>query len=219
MARNNDIYRVPAELRQDYNLLVQKANRQIMKNLKFIQKEDIKDHRVHEALLGAQVDHANWHTQKTPFSRSVVFRSRTTEDGRKITAEQQFKSYMRTLERYSERNIEEVREGYYKNIIKSLTTLAIETGNLDEKGKLPANLARRIKNLSTEQLIHFFDDDPTERIEGLRWGSDDYEGADMEQFVDVTVGHLKALRQIYPKPRKPRSDKGKKRGPRKPKKK
>ena len=219
MARNNDIYKVPAELRQDYNLLVQKANRQIMKNLKYIQKEDIKDNRVHGALLGVKVDHASWHTQKTPFSRSVVFRSRTTEDGRKITAEQQFKSYMRTLERYSERDIEEVREGYYKNIIKSLTTLAIETGNLDEKGKLPANLARRIKNLSTEQLIHFFDDDPTERIESLRWGSDDYEGADMDQFIDVTVGHLKALRQVYPKPRKPRSDKGKKRGPRKPKKK
>ena len=217
MAKNNDTFRVPAELRKDYNLLVQKANRQIMKNLKYIQQEDIKDQRVHEALLGVKVDHSNWHTQKTPFSRSVVFKSRKTEDGRTITAEQQYKSYVRALERYSERDIEEVRDGYYKNIIQALTTMAIETGNLDEKGKLPANLARRIKNLSTEQLIHFFDDDPTERIEGARWGSDDYEGADMEQFIDVTVGHLQALRKLYPKPRKPRSDKGKKRGPRKPK--
>lgn len=218
MARNNDIYKVPKELRQDFSLLVQRANRRIMSNLKYIQKEDIKDPRIHEALLGVKVDHADWHTQKTPFSRSIVFRAKKTEDGRTITAEQQYKSYTRALEKYADRNIEEVREGYYKNIIKSLTTLAIDTGNLDEKGKLPANLARRIKNLSTEQLVHFFDDDPTERIEGLRWGSDDYEGADMDQFVDVTVAHLKALRQVYPKKRKPRKDKGKKRS-KKPKKK
>lgn len=219
MARNDGKYKVPAELRQDYNLLVQKANRRIMQSLAYIQKENIKSEQFQRALVSDYYNKSTWISSKTVFSRSVVFKSKKEYD-QKLRLLNRWAS-----DKYNDDNgnfdvtlkIEEVRNNYYQNIIQSLTTLAMDTGNLDEKGKLPANLANRIKNLSTEQLIHFFDDDPSERIEGARWGSDDYEGADMEQFIDVTVGHIKALRKIYPKPRKPRSDKGKKRGPRKPK--
>lgn len=201
MARNKDIFRVPESERKEYRQLVQRANRRIKASFKYIQNErEITDMKVLRAIYG---DYAYG---STPYSRSIKFNS-----------EKDYIAYKRHLEKWggdipknvknkaryqSEKKIKETRDGYYQAIINSLTILAIDTGNLDENGQLPADIADRVKRLSTEQLVHFFDDDPSERIEGARWGSDDYEGADMEQFVDVTLGHLKALRKIYPTKKK-----------------
>ena len=200
----NEKYIVPQSDRKEFDRLVQRANRRILQGLKYIQENNIKSDRVQRALVSDYVDRSNWNTQKTVFSRSIKFNSK-----------KEYEQYKRHISQWgsveNQRDEESIKAGYYKSIVKALTTVAIDTGNLDEKGRLPRNLARRIKNLSLEQMVHFFDDDPTELIEGARWNSYDYEGADMGQFVDITATHINTLRKLYPKPRKPRSDKGKKR--------
>lgn len=186
-------FTVPKAEQKEFNLLIQRANRRIQSSLKYIQKEDLSSDNAQRALMGRYTDKAEWHTEKTVFSRSKVFDS-----------EQDYKQFLRHVSQWggeeNERSPEKVKEGYYKAIIQALTTTAIDNdGVLTKSGRLPANLAKQIREMSLEQLSNWFDGgDPSEDIESLRWGSDDYIGADRGEFVDITKAHINRLKEIYP---------------------
>lgn len=197
---------IPLEEQKEFDLMVQRANRRMQATFKYMQQEDIKDDKTQRALIGAYASAENWHTARTVFSRSKRFES-----------EKDYQQYKRHVLQWGEggdyiRSPENVKKDYYKAIIKALTTTAIDNANgvLDERGRLPGDLARKIKNLTLEQMVHFFDNDPTQTIEYAGWSSDDYIGVDEDEFVDITVSHLKALRQLYPKKRKKTTKKRKK---------
>lgn len=207
--KKNNSFRVPESEEHEFDLLVQRANRRIKSSLKYIQQQDIKSEKVQRAMLGDYAHQENWHTKTTVFSRSKRFES-----------EKDYQQYKRHVlqwgdENKNHRSEDALKEGYYKAIINALTTTAIDNANgvLTPRGRLPGDLARKIKNLSLEQMTHFFDDDPTETITNAGWSSDDYIGVDEEEFVNITVAHLKALRKLYPKKRvkstKKQSKKGK----------
>lgn len=191
MAKNNFI--VPASERKDFRLLVQRANRTIQANLKMIENEKVETERTKRALLGDYVNKSAWSSQKTVFSRSIKFET-----------ERDYKAYIRHLQRWggsdSERSVSGTRGRIYKNIIKALNTTAdiYGQGVKDESGYLPKEITDRLKKMSTEQLMNFFDiADPSEDIEYQSWSYEEFqEGVDRETFVDITVGRLNYLEQV-----------------------
>ena len=185
---------VPSADRKEFDLMVQRANRRIQASLKYIQNEGITSESTQRALVGDYSDVSAWHTSKTTFSRAKTFAS-----------EKAYNQFVRHVQQWGgkeyERSVENVKEGYYKSIIQALTTTAIDNGNgvLTAKGKLPGNLAKKIRELSLEQMTNFFEhSDPTESIESQGWASEDYIGVDRGEFVDITVGHLNSLKQLFP---------------------
>lgn len=201
MAKNNNKYRVPIEEVKDYKLLVQRANRRIQKSLQYIQDQNIKEHSTIRALVSDYSDSKEWTSEKIVFSGSVKFESKKDyEDYKKHISE--WGSKGKNSEDY-ERNPEQIRKGYEKAIIKALTTTAIENGDgaiLTKNGRLPYNLAKRIKNMTLEQLTNFFSGggDPTEDIESARFDSYEYLGVDRETFVSITEARLNSLEELYP---------------------
>ena len=198
MAKNKVGYTVPASERKEFDLLVQRANRRILSNMKYIQQEDIKSQTAQRALVGDYMDKGEWAGSTAVFSRSKSF-----------TSESAYKAFVRHIEQWGAsgdkgefaRSRDTLREGYEKAIIKALTTAAIDNGNgvLTKQGRLPANLAKEIRSLSLEQLTNFFDHaDPTEDLEVQRFSSYDYLGVDRGEFVDITRARLNALKQLYP---------------------
>lgn len=195
MAKNNG-FTVPAGEREIFKLLVQRANRTIQANLKYIQKEEIKTERGQRALLADFVDKSTWNTQKTAFSRGIKF-----------TSEKAYNDYVRQLQRWggatAEKSIQGTRKQIYENIIKSLNTTAdiYGQGVKDDSGHLPKEITDRLDNMSLDQLLNFFDiADPTEDIEHQSWSYEEYqEGVDRDTFVDITLTRLNYLEQIIPK--------------------
>ena len=188
-------YKVPLSEQKEFDLLVQRANRRIKRSLEYIQKEDIKSESAQRALVSDYTAQSSWSTPKTVFSRSKVFDS-----------ERDYKAYVRHIMQWGapeayERSVASIRKGYEDNIIKALTTVAIDNGQgvLTKQGRLPGNLAKKIRELSLEQLTNFFEHaDPTEIIEAERFNSYDYMGVDRQEFVDITVARLNSLKEIYP---------------------
>lgn len=200
MAENNRFV-VPKEQQADFNLLIQRANRQIKSNLKYIQQEDIRSESAKRALLGDYVDQGSWHTEKTPFSRSKVFSSAKA-----------YAQYVRHVQKWGgdygkiktdERHTpEEIKAGYYKSIVKALTTVAIDNGAggiLTKQGRLPAQITKALRGLSLEQISNFFEHaDPSEEIEYYGFSSYDYLGVDKDEFIDITMGKINKLKQLFP---------------------
>lgn len=195
MATNNKGFTVPAGERKDFKLLVQRANRTINANLKFIQKEDIQTGRAKRQLMSDYIDKSAWHTEKTAFSRGIKFES-----------EKAYKDYVRQLNRWggegAEKSVKGTKQRIYESIIKSLNTTAdiYGQGVKDDSGHLPKEITDRLEKMSVEQLLNFFDiADPTEDIEHQSWSYEEYqEGVDRDTFVDITTTRLNYLEQIVP---------------------
>lgn len=209
MAKNKNVFTVPAGERKDFKLLVQRANRTITANLKFIDKEDVQTGRAKRQLLGDFIDKNAWHTEKTAFSRGIKFES-----------EKAYKDYVRQLQRWggevAEKSVKGTKQRIYESIIKSLNTTAdiYGQGVKDDSGHLPKEITDRLEKMSVEQLLNFFDiADPTEDIEHQSWSYEEYqEGVDRDTFVDITTTRLNYLEQIVPNKSKPVKIKKKKRG-------
>lgn len=194
MAKNKG-FRVPIAEQIEFDRMVQRANRRIKASLKFIQKEEISDANTIRSLVSDYGDPVNWNTSKTIFSRSKWFES-----------EKDYQQTKRHIEEWGkegdkyDRSVESIKKGYYDNIIKALTTIAVDNpGVMTKNGRLPGNLAKKIRELSLEQLTNFFEyADPTEDIESQRFSSYDYLGVDRQDFVDITMARLNALKKIIP---------------------
>lgn len=194
MATNKG-FTVPAGERNDFKLLVQRANRTINANLKFIQKEDVQTGRAQRQLMGDFISKSAWHTEKTAFSRGIKFES-----------EKAYNDYKRQLQRWggegAEKSVKGTKQRVYESIIKSLNTTAdiYGQGVKDDSGHLPKEITDRLENMSVEQLLNFFDvADPTEDIEHQSWSYEEYqEGVDRDTFIDITTTRLNYLEQIVP---------------------
>ena len=203
MAKNN--FRVPASERDEFARLVRRANAKIYANMKYIQQEEITSDSAKRALLGHKATPEGWHTAKTPFSRSVKFGGFTDSNGRQISGENEYKAYKRMLERFAEsgeHDPETLKQGYYESIIKSLNVVAdnIGEGILTTRKKLPANLAKKIQDLTLEQMTHYFDEgDISEDFEYRGYRGEDYADVfDRKSFVDVTMQRINTLKELYP---------------------
>lgn len=208
MARNKkqSIYKIPEDDLREYRRLVQRANRQIYKNMKYIQQENIKSESTQRALLGHKADRAAWVSDKTPFSRAIKFKPITTANGRTISGEEQYKQYRRMLERFggdsAEHTPEAMKERYYQSIVRSLTTLAESSGAtvMTKKGHLPKAVTNAIKSMTLEQMTHYFDEgDPSDDLDYIYYKWEDYDNVtSRKEFVDLTKRQINRLKEIYP---------------------
>lgn len=216
----NERFIVPESDQQAFDRMIQRANRRIKAGLKYIQQEDIKDRSTQRALVGDYADASNWATQKTIFSRSKSFES-----------EKAYKQYVRHVQQWGDvknhRSVDEVREGYYKSIVRSLNTLAMESGApvLYKNGRLPVEITRAIKSMSLEQMTHYFDEgDASDDLDYLYYKWEDFAGVtSREDFVSVALAHINTVKQVYghskgdklPTPPKPKKKRKKRRKTRK----
>lgn len=191
MAKNSK-YIVPESDRLEFDRMIQRANRRIQSNLKYIQQEGIQSEAATRALMGDYGTPETWHTSKTVFSRSIKFESK-----------KDYESYKRHVQQWggkeAPRTVDGLKQGYEKAIVKALTTAAIDNNIPLENGRLPGNIRNKIKGLTLEQMTHFFyNSDPVDDLEYLPYSEVDFNGVDTDGFIDNVDSIINSLQQIYP---------------------
>lgn len=189
--KKNKGFSVPQDERESYKLLVQEANRQIKRNLKYIDEEGITSVNALHYLVYDYGNPESWAGKKMVFSRSTKFESR--ED---------YEDYLELLERMKESKPAYKMEEYQDTIIDRLERTAIKYDVPLPNNRLPEELVESVKEMSLEQLYNWFDmGDPEEDIEVNQYASDDYFGVNsLEDFVAVTESRMGWLKKAYKKP-------------------
>lgn len=206
MAKTSKGYTVPASERREYDRMVQRANRRITANMRYIQQEEITSESAKRSLLSDYVDRGSWATEKTVFSRSIKFKSKREYESHKrhlmqwgATDAQRAAYEEKTGQALDDHTVEGLKKGYEKAIIRSLTQAAIDNNIPLENGRLPGNIRQKIKGLTLEQMTHFFyNDDPVGDLEYLPYSEVDFNGVDEAGFVDNVDTIVNSLQQIFP---------------------
>ena len=193
-----DSYIVPESDRREFDRMVQRANRRINANLKYIQQEEIFSEQAQRSLLGKYTDASEWNTPAAAFSRSIKFNSKKEYE--------QYKRHVKEWggedgeETYT-RHIESRKGDYIKAIVKTLTQSAIDNNIELENGKLPGNIREKLNKMTFQQLTHFFDNEEAiGDLEYLAYNSADmdFNGTDKASYIQQVDSILNSLKQIYP---------------------
>lgn len=201
---------VPKDLEHAYKMLVQRANRRVKANLKYIEKNKITDEHTKRALVRGYEDKNNWAGATMPFSRSKKgFYITNADTGFKEFKEfgnkAGFERYLRELERFGkegggwEHSPDKIVEGYKKNIIKSLNQIKDQYNITLPGGKLPQEIIDELDSLTLEQITNFYSGGSVEEdIEISQFDSDDYiDVTGAEGFIDVTLGRIAQLKKYH----------------------
>lgn len=191
MARKkSNFYKVPESDLKDYKLLVQQANRQVKRNLKYLEDNNITSLNTTRSLAFNYQDKENWITEKTVFSRATKFESR-----------QDYQNYIRHLEKMAGARPKELEKDYRATIVDRLQRTANIWGIDLPDNKISDDLIKEVNEMNLEQLQNWFEiGDPEEDIEVSQFGSDDYFGvSDYEDFRDVTLTRIGWLKKTYKK--------------------
>lgn len=210
MAKNN--YVVPKELQHEYKMLIQRANRRVKANLKYIQKENITNDHTQRSLVGSFNDPVKWATGRMPFSRSnkgrYIWDADTgTQKFVEFTSERDFKQYLKHLEKWGEQtkrgelfgaHPEKIKQDYKSSIIKALNQIKDQYSISLPGGKLPKEVLKAIDSMSLEQITNFFaNGDPSEDIEISQFNSDDFIHVETaEDFTDVVTSRIAAIKKF-----------------------
>ena len=210
MAKNR--YVVPKELQHEYKMLIQRANRRVKANLKYIQKENITNEHTQRALVGSFNDPVKWATGRMPFSRSnkgrYVWDADTgTQKFMEFTSERDFKQYLKHLEKWGEQtkrgerfdaHPEKIKAGYKSAIVKALNQVKDQYSISLPGGKLPDEVIKEIDSMNLEQITNFFaNGDPGEDLEISQFNSDDFLLVqDAEGFTDVITSRIAAIKKF-----------------------
>lgn len=207
MAKSN--YIVPIELRHDYKMLVQRANRRVKANLKYIQTEDIRDSNTQRALVGSFGDPVKWAGGRMPYSRSVKGRYLWNPDTdsmefKEFKNKREFDAYVRELEKFGkegdayERHPKQIIKDRKEKIIKSLNTIIDHYSIPLKNGQLPKEVLKALDTMTLNEATNFYSYyDIEEEIEKDNFDSDSYANVTNEQeFIDVTLSILGVTREM-----------------------
>lgn len=189
MARKKSkYYKVPEAEQLEYKLLVQQANRQVKRNLKYLEKNNITSLHTTRSLAFNYQDKDNWISEKTVFSRATKFESR-----------QDYLNYVKHLQKMAAAKPKELEKDYRATIVDRLQRTANIWGIDLPDNKIPDDLIKEVENMNLEQLQNWFEiGDPEEDIEVSQFGSDDYYGVSTyEDFRDVTLTRIGWLKKTY----------------------
>lgn len=207
MAKNN--YIVPKSQQHFYKMAVQRANRRIKSNLKYITKNNIQDENALRSLVSGFYDQEKWATKSMPFSRSIKGRYIWDIDSEKqefveFKSEREFKQYMNFLNKWGkegtgyETNPKRVKKSYEQAIIKALNQVKDHYNITLPGGKLPNEVVKMIKGLNIEELANFFGDRQVEEfVEVSHFSSDEFlDVTSPEDFIDVIKSRINQV-QYY----------------------
>lgn len=190
-------YWIPKSDHQYFDALISAANAKIKANLEYIQKEDIRDPGTVRSLVADYGSRAEWATKNLVFTKHKY----------QFKDEKEYRATVRHLEKWTDpgnpyfKDPDALKEDYYKSIIRSLTTVAIENNVdiLDERGHLPRSITQKIKGLTLEQMRNWFDHaDAADHIERNGFNSKDFLGVDREEFVETFDGLFNRLQSLFP---------------------
>lgn len=204
------MYTLPTDAKDEYRKMIQRANRRVLSNLKYLKDNGIRDNQIKTTLVGDFSSKKKWATKNSPFSYRTTFES-----------EKAYKEFMRYVSRWGEdtgkrggykADVNRIKEQYKSSIYKAINGAVRNKGISLEQwgGDLPPALKERIERMSLTQLTHFFRHiDPSGEVE--EWDSDQIQGENVENFLDYVIGTISSLEKFYPIPAKKTTKKGKKR--------
>lgn len=205
---------VPTEARAEFKKTIQRANRRIQSNLKYIKEEGIKSNSIKSALAHDFTNKRKWATKSAPLSYSTQFKN-----------EAEYNAYMRFVNRWGEdtgrkggyiadpkRRIDVGKTAIYKAINGLMDAKGI---SLEEwGGDLPPALKEKVEGMSLEQISKFFEYTDVSG-EDETFDSDDVAYGDIEDFVDYIDSKVSAVQHYFPRPEKKKKKSRRKRKGRK----
>lgn len=204
---------VPKEQQHAYKMLVQRANRRVKANLKYITKENITSDHTQRALAGSFVTKGHWATDTMPFSRSIKGRYIINADTgktefREFKTQTEFNQYLNYLSKWGQQtekgerfsaHPEEIKDNYKSAIIKALNEVKDHYSITTPGGQIPKEIIDEINSMTLEQITNFFGNgDPSEDVEISQFNSDDFiyvESA--EDFKDVVISRINQIKRFH----------------------
>lgn len=212
MAKNKQGFVVPEELRHEYKMMVQRANRRVKSNLKLIAKETITSDHTKRALVGSFHDPLNWSSKTMPFSRSIKGRYITDADtGESIFKEfktkTEFDQYMNYLNKWGQKtekgelytaHPQKIKDDYKTAILKSLNQVKDHYSITLPNGQIPKEIIDAIDDMSLQEITNFFGNgDPSEDVEISQFSSDDFLDVENAQdFIDVVTSRIAMVKRF-----------------------
>ena len=202
MAKKYNNWEVPEELRQEYKLLVQRANRRIKANLKNAEKYNVRSEDSLRALVGGFYDKSNWSSKTMPFSRSIKGRYITNPNtGEQVFKEfknkTEFDQYLKYMNNWGEktgkgeqfsRHPNKVLNDYKDKLKRSLEQVMAHYSISTPNGQLPIEVEKAINEMTLDDLTAFFrSEDISETLEIAQYSSDDFVQVDTEEDFTTTV--------------------------------
>lgn len=208
MAKNNFI--VPKEQQHAYKMLVQRANRRVKSNLKYISQNKITNEHTQRSLVGGFTEHEKWASGRMPFSRSIKGRyiwdaDREEQVFKEFTSEREFQQYLNHLEKWGKEgrtfdaSPKQIKENYKSAIIKALNEVKDHYNITMPGGQIPKEVLKELDSLSLEQITNFFaNGDPSEDVEISQFSSDEFlDVTNAEEFTDVIKARIGALKKFH----------------------
>lgn len=211
MAKNN--YVVPKNQQHAYKMMVQRANRRVKSNLKYIEKHNIQNEHTQRSLVGGFAERGQWASATMPFSRSnkgryIIDADTGVPTFREFENEREFRQYMAYLNKWGEQtekggrfsaHPEQIKSNYKSAIIKALNEVKDHYSITMPGGQIPKEIINELDKLNLEQITNFFaNGDPSEDVEISQFSSDDFiyvENA--EDFKDVVLSRISAIKQYH----------------------
>lgn len=203
-------YVVPKEQQHAYKMAVQRANRRVKSNLKYIQANKITSPHTERSLVGGFIHQGNWASSTMPFSRSIKGRYLLNADTgdmefKEFNNEREFKQYLNYLNKWGKEgkqfdaHPQQIKEDYKSSIIKALNQVKDHYSITLPGGQLPKEVVAAIDSMSLEQITNFYSNgDPGEDIEISQFNSDDFLYVETaEDFTDVVVSRINQIKRFY----------------------
>ena len=213
MAKKSNNFIVPEHLQHEYKMTIQRANRRIKSNLKYLNTNRISNSHTRRSLVGSFDDGLMWSSRSMPFSRSIKGRYIWNPDTemnefREFTSERDFKQYLNYVNKWGQQtkkgerfdaHPQQVKENYKSAIIKALNQVKDHYSITLPNGQIPKEIIDQLDKLSLEQMTNFFaNGDPSEDVEISQFNSDDFiDVTDAEGFIDTVTARLGQLRKFY----------------------
>lgn len=208
MAKSN--YIVPKSEQHAYKMLVQRANRRVKANLKYITKNKITNEHTQRSLVGSFNDPEKWASGRMPFSRSTKGRYLWNADtGQKEFVEfknkAEFDAYVRQLTKWGKEgrtfdaSPKRIKEDYKTSIIRALDEVKTHYNISLPNGEIPKEIYKALDSMTLEQITNFYaNGDPSEDMEISQFSSDDFLDVETAQdFIDVVTSRINQIKRFH----------------------
>lgn len=206
-------YIVPKELQHEYKMTVQRANRRIKSNLKYLAKNNITNEHTRRSLVASYDDPLKWASGRMAVSRSIKGRyiwnaDREEMEFREFRTETEFKQYMNYLNKWGRQtekgelydtHPKQIKANYKSAIIRALNEVKDHYNISLPNGQIPKKVLDMLDSLSLEQITNFFaNGDPSEDVEVSQFSSDDFlDVTNAEEFTSVIETRINAIKQFH----------------------
>ena len=194
-------------------MLVQRANRRIKSNLKYIHENKVTSEHTKRSLVAGFSDGMKWASGRMPFSRSIKGRylwdaERGENVFREFESQTEFNQYLNYLSKWGaetekgmryDAHPETIKSNYKSSIIKALNQVKDHYNITLPNGQIPKEILNELDSMSLEQITNFFaNGDPSEDIEISQFSSDEFiDVTNAEDFTDVVMSRIGMIKRFH----------------------